>query len=79
MSVLCGIKRNISRDFFLSLFTQSKDGVLSKEQCLQLSFCLFAAGKEGGLEMKDAKHLWSRFDIYETSQDHEMERNSEKV
>ena len=46
---------------------------------MQLSFRLFAAGKEGGLEMKDAKHLWSRFDIYETSQDHEMERNSEKV
>ena len=53
--------------------------MLSKEQCLRLSFRLFAVGKEGGIEMKDAKDLWSKFDIYETSEDHEMERQSEQV
>ena len=29
--------------------------------------------------MKDAKDLWIKFDIYETSLDHEMERQSEQV
>ena len=69
----------IFRDFFSSIFLKDKDGVLSKEQCLRLSFRLFAVGKEGGIEMKDAKDLWSKFDIYETSEDHEMERQSEQV
>ena len=69
----------MSRDVFLSLFTQSQEGVLSREQSLQLAFRLFLVGTEDTLEMKDAKDLWSRFDIYETTQDHLMEKNSERV
>jgi len=67
------------RDVFLSLLTQSQSGVLSREQSLQLAFRLFLVGTEDTLEMKDAKDLWSRFDIYETTQDHMMEKNSERI
>ena len=29
--------------------------------------------------MKDVKDLWSKFDIYETSEDHEMEHRAEQL
>eukprot|EP00091_Calanus_sinicus_P016351 TRINITY_DN35682_c0_g1_i1.p1 TRINITY_DN35682_c0_g1~~TRINITY_DN35682_c0_g1_i1.p1 ORF type:complete len:185 (-),score=57.35 TRINITY_DN35682_c0_g1_i1:24-539(-) len=66
------------RDFFSSIYMKDKDGILSKVQCLRLSSYI-AVGKVGGIDMKDAKDLWSKFDIYETSEDHEMERRSEKI
>merc|ERR1712142_195571 len=67
------------RDVFLSLLTQSKEGVLNTEQCLQLAFRLFLVGTEDTLDMKDAYDLWSRFDIYETSQDHQMDKINEEM
>ena len=64
----------IPRDFYLSLFTKGKDSVLSMEECLRLSFRLFSAGEEAEMKMADASELWSRFDVYETTQDHDRER-----
>eukprot|EP00092_Neocalanus_flemingeri_P097123 GFUD01123718.1.p1 GENE.GFUD01123718.1~~GFUD01123718.1.p1 ORF type:complete len:112 (+),score=30.82 GFUD01123718.1:177-512(+) len=69
----------IRRDFFLSLFAKSNDGVLTKEDCLRLSFRLFSVGEDGGIQMKEASDLWSWFDIYETTQDRELERIEEDM